>query len=211
MYVYSIVPGVHAIIATNPNSLIICGDMLVNGGDQLVSISTGSGGNGKVIHLTAYQHSLAINSASVQVSFMSGRPEIEFLSFKDANNHLLSQHTSLRMTLKCPMHRNNILAWINIIAKSFTIPRAVGVVNLKVAWLSRRRRLLVSILGVSEDNDKTQCGRQGIEQSHARLLNAGGIRLDILMKSGRRSVGTVHTGMTLPSTISLDNILPMDT
>jgi hypothetical protein len=142
---------------------------------------------------------------------MSGRPEIEFLSFKDDNNHLLPQHTSLRMTLKCPMHRNNILARINIIAKSFTIPLAVGVVNLKLAWLSRRRRLLVSILGVSKDNDKTQCGGQGVEQSHARLLNAGGIRLDKLTKPGRRSFGTVHTGTTLPSTISLDNILPMDT
>jgi hypothetical protein len=85
-----------------------------------------AGGNGKVIHLTANEHSLAINSASVQVSFMGGRPEIKFLSFKDANNHLLPQHTSLRVTLKCPMHWNNILAWINIIAKSFTIPRAAG-------------------------------------------------------------------------------------
>jgi hypothetical protein len=151
MYVQPIVPGVHAIITTNPNSLIICGNMLVNGGNQLVSSSTGSGGNGKVIHLTANKHSLAVNSALVQVSFMGvnsalvqvlfmgGRPEIKFLSLKDANNHLLPEHTSLRVTLKCPMHWNNILAWINIIAKSFTIPRAVGIINLKVAWLSRRR------------------------------------------------------------------------
>jgi hypothetical protein len=141
---------------------------------------------------------------------MGGRPEIEFPSFKDADNHFLPQHTSFRVTLKGPMHQNNILAWINFITKSFTIPGVVGVANLNVAWLSRRRQLLVSILGVSKDNDKAQCSRQGIEQSHAWLLNAGSMRLNKLMKPGHCSFGTVHTGTTLPSTISLDNILPMD-
>jgi hypothetical protein len=188
VYVHSIVLGVHAIITTNPNSLIICGNMLANGGNQLVSSSTGPGGNGKVIHLMANEHSLAINSASVQVLFMGCRPEIEN-----------------------PMHQNNIRAWINIITKLFTIPAVVDIINLKEVWLSRRRRLLVCILGVSEDNDKVQCSRQGIEQLHAWLLNAGSICLNKLMKPGQCSFGTIHTGTTLLSTISLYNILPMDT
>jgi hypothetical protein len=72
---------VHAIITTNPNSLIICGKMLVNGGNQLVSSSTGSVGNGKVIHLTANEHSLTINSASVQVSFISVNSALVQVSF----------------------------------------------------------------------------------------------------------------------------------
>jgi hypothetical protein len=64
--------------------------MLVNGGTQLVSSSTGPGGNGNVIHLMANKHSLVINGALVQVLLMGGRPEIELLSFfKDANNHFL--------------------------------------------------------------------------------------------------------------------------
>jgi hypothetical protein len=117
MYVHSIVPGVHAFITTNPNFLIICGNMLVNGGNQLVSGSTWDLEAKSSTCLMANKHSLTINSASVQVSFMGGRPEIEFLSFKDADNQFLPQHTSFRVTLKGPMHRNNIFAWINIITK----------------------------------------------------------------------------------------------
>jgi hypothetical protein len=76
MYVNSIEPGEHAIITMDHNSLIINSIVLVNGGNQLFSSIIGPGGNGKVTHLMANKHSLAINSALVQVPFMGGRPEL---------------------------------------------------------------------------------------------------------------------------------------
>jgi hypothetical protein len=69
------------------------------------------------------------------------------------------------------MYWSNILAWINIATKLFTIPGVVGVVDLKVAWLSGRRRLLISILGVSKDDDKPNAADKALKNCmHSCLM-----------------------------------------
>ena len=65
------------------------GSLFIDNGDDLV----GGGGtiqcNGKIIDLVANQHEFTIDFPVIQVWLMGGRLEIQFITFKNTNNHFL--------------------------------------------------------------------------------------------------------------------------
>ena len=108
---------------------------------------------------------------------MCGGLEAKLRTFKNTNNHAFPESTGLGMSLESLLDRNHMGVGINVRAKAFTMPGAIGIIDLQVTFLGGRRRLLKGIGGVGNRDNQTLGGCDSKEEAHARLLNAGGICL----------------------------------
>ena len=207
---------VNTIVAKSKSLAIIKTDtfelghsMVIDDCDKLLSSSRRGRSNSKVINLVADKDEFTINFTMIKIMFMSHRGEAELIAFQNTNNHLLPENTSFRMTLNGMLNRNDMCTRVNVSTKAFAIPGVVSIIDLKVALLSQRWRLLKGILGVSNGNNQTLGSSNSKEEAHAGLLNTGSIGLNKLMEPGSSTFGTIETGATLVSTIGLDEIGPM--
>ncbi len=139
MNVNTIVTNANALSVLDTNAKAARSGMGVNHGDELLGSSGRLGSNGKVIDLTTDQHELTINFTTIQIALVSRRRKTKLVTLENANNHTFPESTSLRVTLKSLLDGNDMGPGININAKTLTIPRLVGIINLQVALLRRRR------------------------------------------------------------------------
>jgi hypothetical protein len=58
-------------------------------------------------------------------------------TLKDTNNHPFPESTSFRMTLESTIQRDDMCARVDVGAEVLVMPRAVGIINHKVALLSQ--------------------------------------------------------------------------
>jgi hypothetical protein len=91
------------------------------------------------------------------------------------------------------------------------IPVGVGIVNPNVCRLGRRRGVGVGVGAVCARHDETHGSRQSVEQTHARLVDARGIRLsEAELWSGTLGSITAHASFT-SATHRLNVVIPMGT
>jgi hypothetical protein len=139
----------------NTNAFELGHSMAIDDCNKLLSSSRRGRSNSKVINLATDKDEFTIDFAMIEVTFMSHRGEAELIAFQNTNNQLLPENTSFRMTLNGMLNRNDMGTRVNVHTKAFAIPGVVSIINLKVALLSQRQRLLKGIFGVSNGNNQT--------------------------------------------------------
>ena len=130
--VETIVLAVEATGAKSAGAQVASSDTFIDEGNQLRRGSEGAAGDSEVVHLPTNKDEGTIDETTIKIALVGGRVEAKFIN-KNSNNHPFPETTSLRMSLECTFHRNDVGTRVEDLLETFEIPRSIGLIDFEEA------------------------------------------------------------------------------